>query len=644
MAAGDSQEIVACYIIAQGTDYFTSITQLRLASDKAQTAYDIDFALPPSPAAPVMTATGLDKQIILTWEGSQELYEAVDNVDVDENLDPTYYTFQGYNIYQYETNLGLGTKKKIATYDVVDLVTEIKDLEFVNSLGETVEHAVQTGTDNGVKRYHILNSDPLRSNVKLINNRPYYFAVTAYGYNSYGIPKTLESSATIVTVYPQQPFGQGMVASSGDDSSIVVSHTGPSDGNVVVNIVDPSSVTGDNYQVSFYDGMVDDGHGGLTAGTVWKLTNTTTGEDLLEDQSHQGADATDEQFDVVEGIQVKVLGPALVGVGYSYTGARWASGASAMSPDGEIFFGGAYLGNNFQGSSLAPGEFRDIYMEWCALNTFVDSNGDGKYTPGEIYTVPADSGQIANRYNTWGAGHHIGQCVLPFKVWDIETDPANPRQLDVIVRDRDQNGQWDLNDNVAALYNYLFILDTDYDPDNWNPSAGGQDYMAQLDIDGGPTQWALWLGPRGSAPTYNGHWTITFVAPNVNTSSDAFSFSTSGLEPLATDSLAQVDIDRINVFPNPYFGANEEELTGLQHFVRFTHLPEECTIRIFNLAGELVRTLEHDGTQFEEWNMQNEFDVPVASGMYIAHIDCGDLGEKILKMAIITAAERLRNY
>ena len=129
-----------------------------------------------------------------------------------------------------------------------------------------------------------------------------------------------------------------------------------------------------------------------------------------------------------------------------------------------------------------------------------------------------------------------------------------------------------------------------------------------------------------------------------NVVADVFSFTTAGQYGIDNTENQVADVEKINVFPNPYFGGNTEEITGLQHFIRFTHLPEECTIRIFNLAGELVRTLEHTETQFEEWNMQNEWDIPVASGMYIAHVDCGALGEKVLKMAIITAAERLRNY
>ncbi|MBU1064327.1 hypothetical protein KKC74_05910, partial [bacterium] len=82
------------------------------------------------------------------------------------------------------------------------------------------------------------------------------------------------------------------------------------------------------------------------------------------------------------------------------------------------------------------------------------------------------------------------------------------------------------------------------------------------------------------------------------------------------------------------------------NYVSFTHLPVKATIRIFNLAGVLVRKLEKDDTsQFMQWNLANEANLPVASGMYIAHIDLPDLDmEKVLKIMIIQDRQILEYY
>ncbi|MBU1099829.1 MAG: T9SS type A sorting domain-containing protein [Bacteroidetes bacterium] len=100
---------------------------------------------------------------------------------------------------------------------------------------------------------------------------------------------------------------------------------------------------------------------------------------------------------------------------------------------------------------------------------------------------------------------------------------------------------------------------------------------------------------------------------------------------------AGADIEKINVFPNPYYGANPNELTRYQRYVTFSHLPEQATIKIFNLAGQLVKTIyKTELGQFQRWDLMNEFNILVPGGIYIAYIEMPTLGEtKILKLAII---------
>jgi hypothetical protein len=95
------------------------------------------------------------------------------------------------------------------------------------------------------------------------------------------------------------------------------------------------------------------------------------------------------------------------------------------------------------------------------------------------------------------------------------------------------------------------------------------------------------------------------------------------------------------VVPNPYRGsADWEEWTGSGARlgrIYFMNLPEKCTIRIYTIAGELVRTLEHSDVAYgaEPWDLTGEANVQVASGIYIYHIDAPDYGEKIGKFAVL---------
>jgi hypothetical protein len=100
--------------------------------------------------------------------------------------------------------------------------------------------------------------------------------------------------------------------------------------------------------------------------------------------------------------------------------------------------------------------------------------------------------------------------------------------------------------------------------------------------------------------------------------------------------VASETMDKISVFPNPYFGANAIERDKYQRFMRFTNMPTQATVRIFSLAGVYIQRLEkNDETQFLDWDLRNKDGLPVASGVYIAHIEMPNVGDTILKLAVI---------
>ena len=96
-----------------------------------------------------------------------------------------------------------------------------------------------------------------------------------------------------------------------------------------------------------------------------------------------------------------------------------------------------------------------------------------------------------------------------------------------------------------------------------------------------------------------------------------------------------MSIRRMSVFPNPYM--IERERGPNSGSVTFTNLPPKAVIRIYNLAGQLVRILrKNNSSQFCEWNLANEQNWQVASGIYLCLIEMPDIGEsKILKLAIV---------
>jgi hypothetical protein len=112
-----------------------------------------------------------------------------------------------------------------------------------------------------------------------------------------------------------------------------------------------------------------------------------------------------------------------------------------------------------------------------------------------------------------------------------------------------------------------------------------------------------------------------------------FQFNTSNIATKTfVDTVGSSALETIRVVPNPYYGFSAYEGSQLDNIVKITNLPQTCTISIFSTSGTLVRQLRKDNSlTFIEWDLKNTYNVPIASGVYIIHVDAGDLGEKVVK-------------
>ncbi len=104
----------------------------------------------------------------------------------------------------------------------------------------------------------------------------------------------------------------------------------------------------------------------------------------------------------------------------------------------------------------------------------------------------------------------------------------------------------------------------------------------------------------------------------------------------------------VKVVPNPYIITNEWQQSFRLRRLRFINLPSTCTVRIFNLNGELVKTLMHinnttssSGSELsnfnggdEWWDLLSENRQLVASGIYVFHVQ-SDVGEQVGKFVVI---------
>ena len=673
MASGDSQEVVFGIFHAAGGDALSSVAYLSQVDQLAQSAYDNDFDLPEPPPAPNVTASAFDNEIVIMWDGVAEDYNE-ESFFVDDAGNTTNYTFQGYNVYQYETASGAGDMARIATYDIVDGVTEIIDTVFDTQYNEYIARRVQFGSDSGLARHEVVSRDALNGNSKLITNRSYNFAVTAYGYNEFGVPKTFESNPKHFTMRPEQPNTMMMGDNSAAPGDIVTAdHDGPAQGYVEVTMVDPMSMTGDSYSVTFDDAFPDG-----TAGTNWTLTNTTTGEVLEANNPVMGGvnqltgiNVGVGGTPVFDGFQVAVYGPQedLVAV------EEWEHGwkENAVLRDTSV-------------SYLPPSLGRTGYI--------IENRA------GEAYMQPYN--RDFDRFNYWESDDVEIDFSVETLGWDYLSEAVNAyvpfamyrHNFGTGTKDPLFAGYWE-SDGIAGWSNpgdgvrwsgpvygapawepiYSFVAwggnhygtlsDADYIAINSLANSGGcgwasSGYCDNVTTSGAgigypyvtATLFTDYLG-SGVVPTQAGHasWgsgfatasSVVFRMAKPISSRDTFTFTTDGINMLAND----YDIDRVTVWPNPYYGYNPEERDALDRRVMFSHLPTEgpATIRIFALDGTLVRTIHHNdtGSQHTYWDMKNNFELPVASGMYVAHVETNH-GEKILKLAVIQPEQRLDVY
>jgi len=136
------------------------------------------------------------------------------------------------------------------------------------------------------------------------------------------------------------------------------------------------------------------------------------------------------------------------------------------------------------------------------------------------------------------------------------------------------------------------------------------------------------------------------LANAVNGNFPMYTFNTNDLAPKNYDaSTAKDALAKINVVPNPYYGHSAYEKARIDNIIKIINLPVKCKIRIYTLAGTLVRTIEKDNDQtYVTWDLKNDKSVTVASGLYIMHIDAPGIGERIIKWFGVLRPFDLQSY
>jgi len=652
-APGETQEVVVAILGGLGVDNIGSVAELKLTDETAQILFDGLFTeIPKPPTSPEVVASSYtidgENTIVLEWGSDPE------KVIATEEPIKSGYVFEGYQIYQMPNpSATKDQSKRIATYDIKNGITLIYEtLTPTTYEGNPVSVPTCYGTDSGLKRYIHLDWDYI-NNCPLYEGTTYYYAVTAYNQNfdeeRLIDANALESSLIALSVTLQEPLpGEGINAEP-EVTPITVTHSlGPGDGQAKVTVVDPFALTGHDYKITF-------SYNEDSTAYLFNVVDVTDGV-VLSTGNPQVESLSDKGGAIVDGVEVKVSGPEL-GIKaieqYNADGSLVDATVSildySLGPPGYILSNRA--GEMYYFDQVGLWGMDDVEID------FTDSSVAWQYITAQEECLDEYVPFALYRYNfETGVKERMYPAIYDDSYGDVTA--------------ADGYGVWDTT-GVDGLFGattyepiYAYVGDDPYDPtkeaaylaaDQLSAAPSNTGWFAAGNPFGYPFLWGTLVvdyfdNSSDPAYDYKGYPVddkILFTTNKINTLADEYSYSTAGLEPESSDSLMALALEKINVFPNPYYAFNELATTPYDQYVTFTHLPEKATIKIFNLAGVLVKTVEHDNaaSQFAKWDLTNESDIPVASGMYIAHIDMPDEGvQKVLKVMIVQKKQILEYY
>ncbi len=618
MSPGDTQEVTIAVIVGQGTDRISSISDMKNKDAAAQVVFDLNFDIPSPPPNPTVYVQPLDKAIRLIWGQEPVGYNSA-NASLGQD-----FHFEGFRVWQLPSGGGFQGAKVVATFDESDGVGLIYSDLFNSQKAAFERTLVVDGKDEGLRFQYDITSDAFRGG-PLVNNKSYYFAVTAYSYDVLNTAPYLLGVNEIGTISEVLESGFRVQTGTPRGSSAVFSINaeqiaGDPVGTTVVAEQLIQNAIGDSlYQVSF---APDDS---------WMLVNVTSGDTLLANQTNTSG-AYD--YPIVNGIMTRVVPATQPASIYQLLGGTGLQGAT-------------------DSLNLAGAEQTDSTGTWVLSNKVDNSDitwfnfADGV---GHDYVVQVLTTASQHCWEYSFGDPSLQQSYdVPFRVWDLGScsygDPSDDVEVSIEARDDDGSGDWSWGDRVyirripyaSVAWGTAGIITTDYDPTDEPPTIG---------------RLALTLSDPTNPVTLPPAEARIRIRGGKPCAIDKYQFRTvpAGSAP---GQIVGNDIKKILAVPNPYYAHSQYELTQFDRVMKFTNIPasRKVTIRIFNLGGDLVRTIRREATTADAasnaeiiWDLNTDNRLPVGSGVYIYRVDVEGVGSKTDRIAVFIEKERLDNF
>lgn len=556
-----------------------------------QNIYNADYNFAQPPVTPTLVAEPGDRQVILSWDNLS--VSSFDRFIQD-------FDFEGYKVYK-GTNALLSDARTITDVNgTPTFYRPVAQFDLDNDIQGNVpvldnSISYNLGSNTGLKFSYVDND--------VLNGKTYYYAVVAYdrgfipeeGSTAAGIDpqenvfnisvdisgNTTATSQNAAVVTPRtMPAGFTEGGATVDLSTIT---SGTASGSASVNIVSTQQIKPDNvYKIEFFDTLSSSGDIGLTAEYQFiELSNMDT---LIARTSFA------ETTPIIDGFSVSLNNVTEVGINPNKTG--WVSNEGT---ENELF-------------GLDPATLDGFGTDWVLevgpneLASYVRTDSDYEL----VFVNPVDSTYRPPRL--LGGGY--SRFDIPVFAYNID-------------------------DNKQAE---IFIVDAD---DNDLLSEGDELHITDREGVRFKSRFTVKIASGSIAPSAGDKIRIT--SQKQFGTGDYFQFAVRA-GSIDTE-LAKEELKDIYVVPNPYVGAASwEKLASSlsigrgERKITWFNLPQECTIRIFNVRGEKLKTLRHDGSVTDgstSWDLRTDNNEDIAYGIYFYHVDAPGIGSFKGKFAVI---------
>ena len=636
LPAGEARRFSIALLVGQDYD------DLTLNAVTAQDIYEKNYQFAKPPEKPNVTAVAGDQRVTLYW----------DNV-AESSFDPITetYDFEGYVIYRSTDPSFLdmqtitdanGSKflfEPLKTADGAsakfDLVNDYTGLSSIPYTGRGVSYNL--GENTGLRHVFVDSNN-------VVNGQTYYYAVVSYDHGDAELMVAPAECSKTITVNPEtgevildvntisivpRPVTAGYV-SSAIDSNKIFQIQGNGTGLVDLNIIDHTAIEDENNFMLIFNNQDGLNYSVLDEKTVSDTITARLGQ--YHKLSHKNVDSTSFVMNSVNGNLL------IEGTDFEL-----------LDSDGQILI---YNEGSISENQVLIASYQ-YYPIWNS--TKLASEEGNTIFDGMTLTVQNEELDLDDEMTSWNSTspNNWVAAVKPFNNLGVNKYPADYeiRWFDSPVSSNYRPGYehvkanfevWETTRGFQAKQIPFLMIENISNDSLWNP---GERIILLSDSTVNSYTWELtFYEPEDGTPAVSPtEGDIFSVFTNRAFTDDIFTFSTSASKEM--NSVEKENMDDIYVVPNPYVVSSNIEPLDLQNpqdrgprRVYFANLPSSCTINIYTMSGELVRSLSHnssieDGIKY--WDLTTSDNFPISFGMYIFHVKSDNGNESTGRFAII---------